>query len=223
MEELTDALLEAGRDLFYMGLTDFHSGGDWAAAMRGPERLALDLVEPPHQVRRLLAVIEDAYPRIYDHFHRRPTARGQPVTSWPGIVSVRKWYVVSNDFSCMISREMFEEFFLPGIVEECRFLEASLYHLDGPGALHHLDRLLETPELDAVQWVCGAGNGRASDWLDVYRRCQAAGKALQIHIQPDEIETIVENLRPEGVWLQITDVRNRREAQALIERVTPWA
>jgi hypothetical protein len=122
----------------------------------------------------------------------------------------------------MISKDMFDDVFLAGIVEECRHLEASIYHLDGPGALQHLDSLLEIRELNSIQWVYGAGHGRASDWLHVYRRCQVAGKGLQIDIQPDELETLMANLHPEGVWLRINGVRNREQGETLLKRVAHW-
>ncbi len=53
---------------------------------------------------------------------------------------------------------MFEEVFLPGIIEECSFYERTIYHLAGPGALKHLDSLLEIKELDAIQWVAWTHN-----------------------------------------------------------------
>jgi hypothetical protein len=122
----------------------------------------------------------------------------------------------------MISEAMFQEFFLPGIAEECRFYTNSLYHLDGPGALRHLDALLSIPELNAIQWVYGAGNGRATDWLDVYRRCQAAGKGIQLSfLHVDEVDVVVANLRPEGVWCSVV-VRNRSEAEAILRKFEKW-
>ena len=70
----------------------------------------------------------------------------------------------------MISTRMFEDVFLPGLVDECRFLDRSIYHLDGPGALRHLDSILAIPELDALQWVFGAGNEGFHRWVEVYRK-----------------------------------------------------
>ncbi len=136
------------------------------------------------------------------------------MTNWSGIVSAKKWYVPSNDFSCMISEALFDEVFLPGIAEECRFFEASIYHLDGPNALRHLDRLLAIPELNAIQWVYGAGNGRVSDWMPVYKKVQAAGKGFQLHPEPDELDLIFSELRPEGVWLEIIGVKGPRGGRA---------
>jgi hypothetical protein len=220
--EMTDALLAAGQNRFYTGLTDFHPGADWIAAFRDPQQLALDLVDSPEQVMNMRRIIDKEYPRIYDFFHRRLVAAGQAITSWAGIVSSRKWYVPSCDFACMISKKTFDEFFLEGIVEECRFLEASIFHLDGPGALHHLDTLLEIPELNAMQWVYGAGRGRASDWMHVYKRCQAAGKGLQIGLEPDELEFFMENLRPEGLWLSINGIEDREHAENVVKRIGRW-
>jgi len=220
--EITEALLAVGRNKFYTGLTDFHPGADWIAALRDPQQLALDLLEAPDQVKKLRRIIDDAYPRIFDFFYHKLRAAGQATTSWPDIVSTRKWYVPSNDFSCMISKPMFDEFFLPGIIHECRQMEANVYHLDGPSALQHLDSLLEIPELNAIQWVSGAGHGRASDWLRLYRKCQAAGKGLQIGLGVDELDTFIENLKPEGLWLGVWGVKDREHAEAVLRQAEQW-
>jgi hypothetical protein len=222
MLELTDALLQAGRGLYYVGLTDLHPGGDAIAAFRDPQDLNLDLLMHPEEVKALLNRTYDIYYKVMDFwFDTLLDQHGQAACCWAGIVSERRWYVPSNDFSCMVSPEMFREFFLPGIVEECRYLEASMYHLDGPGALHHLDDLLAIDELNAVQWVYGSGNGRATDWLHIYRRIQEAGKGMQLTIAPGELDTITEALRPEGVWLRV-GVRNEDDAAEVLRRVERW-
>jgi len=219
--EITDALMEAGRGKYYVGFTDFHPGGDAIAAFRDPMQLNMDLLACPKEVKSLLRRINAAYFEVFDFYCEKFKAAEQACTSWPGIVSSRKWYVPSNDFSCMVSKEMFDAVFLPGIVEECRHLEASIYHLDGPAALRHLDSLLQIKELNAIQWVYGAGRGIASDWLHVYKRCQTAGKGIQLGIGFDELDCIVSNLRPEGVWMSVT-VRDRAQADAVLARVRTW-
>lgn len=221
LEEMTAALLEAGKGLFYTGFSDMHPGGDAIAAFRDPMQLNLDLLTNPGDVARLLARVNAEYAKVFDTYHAWFAAANQAITSWPGIVSSKKWYVPSNDFSCMISKEMFDTMFVPGIIDECRHLEAAIYHLDGPGALRHLDSLLGIDALNAIQWVFGAGNGVASDWIPVYRRCQAAGKGIQIFASAEEIETLVSNLHPEGVWLGVS-VRDREEAMAVLDRVSKW-
>jgi hypothetical protein len=219
--EMTDALIEAGQGLYYTGLSDIHPGGDALAAFREPIDLNTDLLMVPDAIRAMLDYVGETYAYVYDFFHDRLRAAGQAITSWPGIVSTRKWYVPSNDFSCMISSKMFDEFFLPGIVEECRHMEACIYHLDGPDALRHLPSLLNIPELNAIQWVYGAGNGRASDWLHVYKQCQAAGKGIQLGVGLDELDPIIENLKPEGVFMTV-DIRHKEEAEEVLRRVGKW-
>ena len=101
-------------------------------------------------------------------------------------------------------------------------MEANIYHLDGPGALRHLDSLLTIPELNAIQWVYGAGNGRASDWLPVYQKCQAAGKGLQLTLEPDEIDLFTRELRPNGLWLTIAGIADRETAEAIVNSMYAW-
>jgi len=222
LHELTDALVAAGRGRFITGLTDFHPGGDHLAALRDPQRLALDLIEHPPEVKRFLERMEAEYFRIYDIFYHKLRAAGLPITTWLPAITDGKYYVPSNDFSCMISREMFNEFFLPGIINECRFLDRSIYHLDGPGALRHLDSLLEIKELNAVQWVCGAGNTGYAKWVSVYQRIQQASKGNVVYVTPDELPLVFDTLRPEGTWLNVSGVKSADEARAILRRVAKW-
>lgn len=222
LTEITDALLAAGRGRFYVGMTDMHPGGDALAAWRDPLQLNFDMIEAQAEVRKLLAWTNEQFAWVFDHWHGKLRAAGQACCSWPGPVSRLKWAVPSNDFSCMISRRMFDDIFLPGIAEECRRVEASVYHLDGPGALQHLDSLLSIPELSAIQWVYGEGHGPASNWLPVYKKCQAAGKGLQIGLGLDELDLFMAELHPEGLWLSLSGVRDREQAQAVLRRVEGW-
>jgi hypothetical protein len=220
--EMTDALLEVGKGKFYTGITDLHPGGDALVAFRDPLRMNMDMIEAPEQVTALLDAIAPVHFRVYDFYADKLTAAGQALTNWAGIVSCKRWYVPSNDFSCMISKAMFDEIFLPGIADECRHYEASIYHLDGPQALQHLDSLLEIPELNAIQWVYGSGNGRASDWLPIYMRCQEAGKGLQLWLDPDELDTFMEYLRPEGLWISLNWVTDEEQAEYLLKKIAAW-
>ncbi len=221
--EITDALLEVGRNRFYTGITDLHPGGDAVAAFRDPVQLNYDMIEAPQQVKALVDRITAIYPELYDFYYERLRTAGQAISTWTGIVSTKRWLVPSNDFSCMVSPGMFREIFLPSIVAECRHYEASIYHLDGPGALKHLDALLDIKELNAIQWVCGAGHGRPSDWMEVYRKCQTAGKGIQIlGMGVDELEAFMDNLNPEGVWIDLVGLRDRAEAEAVLRKLANW-
>ena len=84
------------------------------------------------------------------------------------------------DFCYMIGPEMFAKFVLPELRASCKKLTNSFYHLDGPGALPHLDALLDIPELKGIQWVPGDGQPDITRWPEVYRKIRAAGKLIQI-------------------------------------------
>ncbi len=223
MVEFTQKLIRRGKGRFIVGLTDFHPGGDHIAALRGGQTLAVDLLENPGWVKKALARAEGEYYAAYGVFYQMIHEAGMPATSWTPLINDGTYYIPSNDFSCMISREMFDEFFLPGIARECAFYGRSIYHLDGPGALRHLDALLEIPELDAVQWVCGAGNQGYHKWANVYRRIQAAGKGIQMMCDIKELDMIFETLRPEGVWFSgISGIPDRETAEYALRRITRW-
>ncbi|MGI6705077.1 MAG: hypothetical protein ACOX6S_02035 [Clostridia bacterium] len=224
MIRFTEKLLEYGKGNFIVGLTDFHPGGDHLAALRDPQVLAIDMIENLDYVKDKLESSYKEYFHVYDIFYEMLREAGMPITSWTPLIHDGRYYIPSNDFSCMISKEMFDEVFLPGLVEECRFYERSIYHLDGPNALRHLDSILEIKELDAVQWVCGAGNEGYARWVGVYQKIQNAGKSLQLSdITLDELPLVFETLRPEGVWFSyIRGIDSKETADAVLKRISAW-
>jgi len=221
--EITEALLEVGRGSFYTAFPDLHAGADAIAAFRDPMQLNLDLHDSPEAVASLLDYVSQTYLDVYDFLCQKLTNARQAISTWANQVSTRRWFIPQSDFSCMVSPKMFQDFFVPDLVRELRHYEVSIYHLDGPGALKHLDTLLEIPELTAIQWVYGAGNGRCSDWLPVYRRIQEAGKGLELrHLEMDELDLFVKHLKPEGVWIGMAGVPDREAAAAVLRKVDRW-
>lgn len=222
MEELYERFLRFGEGMYYTGWPDLHGGADCLVGFRGPMNFNFDVEDNKGIVKEVLEKITGIFLLTYDHYHQKLISRRQPVTGWPGIVSTVKWHVPSNDFSCMISTELFEELFLDGLIAEMRHMEANIYHLDGPGALRHLDLLLTIPELSAIQWVYGAGNGRASDHLSVYKKIQKAGKGIQIQeVFLDELGVILEELNPEGVWMKVYPA-DRDQAETVLRKIRKW-
>jgi hypothetical protein len=221
--EMTDALLEIGRGKFITGMSDWHSGGDCLAALRDPQNLALDLIERPAEVKAALEWIEADYYAVYDFFYHKLRRAGMPITTWTPLLCEGRYYVPSNDFSIMVSGKMFDEFFLSGIRRECQFLDRSIYHLDGPGALRHLDSILAIEELDALQFVPGAGNEGFARWQGVYRKAQAAGKSIQVDCTLDELSLVMETLDPRGVYLMIQETLSEEvEAERLLVALEKW-
>lgn len=220
--EYTDALIEKGRGRFITGITDLHPGGDHLAALREPQRLAIDVLECPERIKEALAQTEEDFFRVYDLFYEKLRAACQPITTWTPMIAAGKFYVPSNDFSCMISKRQFDDIFLPWLERECRFLDHSIYHLDGPGALRHLDSLLGIDELDAIQWVAGAGKEGFQHWIHLYQRIQDAGKGIELRVNIRDMDMVFETLKPDGLWMLVSGVKSVDEADAALRRIARW-
>ena len=222
LHEMTDRLLDIGKGKFIVGMADWHPGGDCVAALRDPKNLAMDMLTHVEEVKALLDQIETDYYRMYDAFYQKLRAASQPISAWTTLVSDGKYYIPSNDFSIMISKEMYDDVFLPGLVRECQFLDRSIYHLDGRGALRHLESILGIAELDALQFVPGTGHETFSRWVEVYRRAQAAGKGVQIDCDFSELDQVIEALDPHGVFLTVRDVPSREAAEHMLRELEAW-
>ena len=223
LEKFTRILLEKAKGNFIVGLTDFHPGGDHLSALRDAEKLLVDMLEVPDIIKAKLVSSYKEYFEVYDYFVKILKEANMPIATWLQITSQTTMYVPSNDFSCMISSEMFNEFFLEGIRDECRHYKKSIYHLDGPGALQHLDSLLEIPELNALQWVPGAGNEWVMPWLDVFKKALKAEKSIIVYPQNiEDLHFLKEHLPSKGLCIQMWNVGNQENADDLMKIIKRW-
>ena len=121
----------------------------------------------------------------------------------------------------MLSNDMFKEFVLSDLLELTEFLEKSIYHMDGPGEIPHLDHLLSIPRLNAIQWTAGAGAPDVTDvcWFEMYDKIQAAGKSLVLFVEkPEQMEQLVKHLSPRGVFLSVYP-KDDYDAQKISEMI----
>jgi hypothetical protein len=95
-------------------------------------------------------------------------------------------------------------------------MDCPFYHLDGVGALNHLDSLLEIEQLQVIQWVPGAGKERLDRWYEVIRHILEAGKSVQLYADADEVDDLVEHVGARGVLVTVT--ASREEAERLIDK-----
>jgi hypothetical protein len=175
------ASADRGRGRWVTGYPDLHTGIDGLGAMRGPERLMLDLITEPAVIARAMEQMTRLWREIVDAVSAIVLPGGQGTTNWTyGWSADRFLCVGQNDFSCLISPAMFNQFLLEDTRACCDHVERSIYHLDGPGALQHLPRILELQHLDCVQWIQGAGAPLPSEWLSLLRRIQDGGKSVQV-------------------------------------------
>ena len=224
IRHMTDLSIARGAGRWLTALIDLHTNGDLLAALRDPQALALDYAMDFDGVSAACRHITPHAMVFYDDLYRRIAAAGLPCKTWGHAFSLGRMYYVSCDFICMISPAMLAETILPSLIWEIDHLDHSIFHLDGPDALRHLDTLLDIEKLDAVQWTFGAGNGPASNWIDVYRRILRAGKGIEVLAESfEDARAVMDQLPPEGVWLHVAGRYGRGETQAFIDDVCRWS
>ena len=218
--EITKKASEAGRGRFLTGITDLSGTADILLNLRGSENLCMDIYDNSEKVKEARDEILKVWFYCVRELNKITLECQEGSINWMGIWAPDLHHSLQCDFSAMLSPAVFEEFFLPEIQEQCRRLPYSIYHLDGPDAVRHIDMLLEIPELDAIQWVPGDGQPRAIEWIPLLKKIQSKGKGLVIYALPEDIDILLTELSPRGLYVGITTQFNSfDEADEFVEKV----
>lgn len=221
VERMTDYALARCENRYVVGLSDLHGNYDILAALRDPMLLCMDLMDCPELVVAAGHQVAKGFVAGFERLYAKVQAAGFGTTTWLPTYHEGPAYVPSCDFWCMVSPQVAEEWILPDVLLEMQGLERSIFHLDGPQALRHLDLLLAIPTLNAIQWVYGAGRGPAARWIDTYRRIQQAGKSLQLIAQDAaDALAVLEQIGGKGVWVSVEQpFASVAEAECFIAQV----
>ncbi len=193
------------------GITDILAG------LYGTEALLIDLIAKPREVARAMEHVKRIWIALFDEIEgiiARSGNRGG--IGWAGIWAPGTTFPLQEDFSYMISGDMFRAFCLPHVLDQIDAMECPFYHLDGVGALNHLDALLSIERLRVIQWVPGAGKERLAQWYDLIRHILAAGKSVQIFAEVDEVADAVKALGGRGVLITVGGA-TVEDAERLVE------
>jgi hypothetical protein len=221
LEALRRAVREsAGRCL--PGIGAFGGCGDTLAALRGTDRLLLDVVDRPEQVIAAEAYLMDMWCEVYEEFYGVVHQASEGSTCWFALWSPGRFYAAHNDFSYMISPRMFQELFLPTIERQTRYLDHAVYHVDGVAAFAHVPALCELPRLQALQILPGAGKPSPLHYLDTLRYVQKAGKNLHLTLPAEEVPAALAQLAAEGLFIS-TWCRTETEARELLANAPRWS
>jgi hypothetical protein len=204
LEKMTRRAMDRSEGRYMVGLTDLHGNYDILAALRDPQALCTDMLDCPDLVRKAGRRVAEAFVEALQRNWALVSGAGYGCTTWLPFHHEGLAYASSSDFWGLVSYAMARQMVLPDILVELAPLERSIFHLDGPSALQHLDLLLDLRQVQAIQWVYGAGNGPAARWIGVYRRVLAAGKAVQVIAEdPADALEILRAVGPDGVWLWV--------------------
>ena len=227
--KLTEATLKAcvalSRGRYLVGCPDLVENVDVLSSLREPQTLMMDMIERPEWVEQKVNEITDvwieAYQRIYDI-----------ITLPDGSSTFGAFYIwgpgktakLQCDASAMFSPDMYHQFVVPNLTRQCRWLDYSLYHLDGTQAVCHLDALLNIKELNAIEWTPQAGieTGGHPRWYPLYRKILEAGKSIQVvGVQDDEIIPLLDAVGSKGVYI-MREFASAVEAETVMNRVSPY-
>lgn len=209
---------KAARGKYLVSTLDTHSNMDALGAMRGYERLCMDMLDQPEVIDEACRQVREFYIPIYDAVYSAAGMGDVGVTSsWLGAVGRGKGTCVQCDFAALMSPRMFDRWVMPCLEEETAFLDHAIYHWDGPDALPHLPSLLSLPDLHGIQWVPGAGEEREGrpmyTWVDTLQQIQAAGKSVYAYGPAEALKTLHKQLKPHLVMYSVQDLQTPQEIE----------
>jgi hypothetical protein len=219
MLETTRTAAEASRGRYFMQALWGNLAGDTLALARGTENLLLDIITDPGWVKAAVKRVTDIQAEAIEATWgiMGPGKLGiEGSQNYVGCWSPGRTFGLDCDFSCMISPQSFREIILPTLLETIATIDHRIYHLDGPGALGHLDTILGIRELQAIQWVPGAGQDEILQWIPLIQHIQKAGKSVAVIVRPDEIDPLLQEVRPEGLFISTT-CRTEDDARRLVD------
>ena len=223
-KELLKACKAKAQGHYYVGMPDLMEGMDVLAAIKGTDKVLLDTVMQPEVLEHQMQQINDIYFRVFDELYDI-IREGEEMafcyfSSWaPGKMSK-----LQSDISTMISVDDYRRFVQPFIREQCQKIDYTLYHLDGVGAMHHLDALLEIKELNAIQWTPGVGEpqGGSPKWYDLYKKILAGGKSIMAcWVTLEELRPLLDNIGGDGVHIEM-DFHNEQEVEQALRIVEEY-
>ena len=197
---------------------------DILSYLRGNEALCVDLVDHPDEVRATQVAIREAYKYMYDGYFDIIDAEHHGSVAW-GVWAPGRHSYLQCDFSAMIGPRHYREFVIPEIEDLTRYHDYSLYHVDGPECIRHVPALLEVDSLPCLQFTLGAAAARTVGtlaFLDLYKQIQQGGKCALIHAKYDEVEPLLQELDPRGIFVH-TSAPSIEAADTLARDAVRWS
>jgi hypothetical protein len=227
IEAILDRFIAGAPGRYLVGTPELGNGADVLSLLRGMDNLAVDLLTNPEAVKHGVDVISDTWVQLMEHIYQKTTAVNADgdVLAWMGLWAPGKMDQIACDFASVISPAMFTEFFAPEVIKLGDWCDYGVFHLDGPACIKHtLDPLLEIPQIKAIQFTPGVGSRPTytEAYIPRYRQILASGRNLYLLVQPDEVEKILAELPPEGLFMR-TYVESQAEADEMLKNVSKWS
>ncbi|MCH5307732.1 MAG: homocysteine S-methyltransferase family protein [Prevotella sp.] len=223
-KELLKACKEKAQGHYYVGMPDLMEGMDVLAALKGTDKVLLDTVMQPEVLEHQMQQINDIYFQVFDELYDIIREGDEMAFCYFSSWAPGKMTKLQSDISTMISVDDYRRFVQPFIRQQCQKIDYTLYHLDGVGAMHHLDALLEIKELNAIQWTPGVGEpqGGSPKWYDLYKKILAGGKSIMAcWVTLDELRPLLDNIGGDGIHLEM-DFHNEQEVEQALRIIEEY-
>jgi hypothetical protein len=214
LHDLAALVAEDAAGRYVVMLPDVGASADVLLNLRGSSQLCTDIVDQPDVIAASIEAMYAAWHRTLSDLLEAIIGRGAGYTFYLGLWSSKPHALPACDFNAMIGPRPFKTLFLPDIARQAATLGCAIFHLDGPDAARHVDTLIETPEITAIQYVVGAGHP-ALDKIDVMKRVQAGGKPLQVLCSFNDVLAVADQLDPAGLCFLVDEVPGPAELDDL--------
>ncbi len=201
---ITEYAAKHSQSNYQVSMTDLGGILDILSSFLGPKEIILTMKRRPDIIDTCRVIILEKTLKVYDDLQNIINKYNDGCNAWLNVWSRKRWYPIQCDFCAMLSPAWFKRFALPDIIAQAAHMDYSIYHLDGPNALVHLDDLLSIPELTGIQWVPGGVREPMGHekWYPLYKKIQAAGKNIVSTVTPSRLSTMYRNFDPKGLYLR---------------------
>jgi len=178
---------------------------DVVAALIGAERLCIEVIDSPEQIRRLALLCAQAWIQT----------SGQLISKllpWHnGYVLGARWIFASGpctyaseDITSILSPKVYKDIFLPFDKMIATHFPYGFMHRHST-SIHHMEALLELPPGWAIEVTMDPTGPHVGEILPALRRIQEAGRPLIVFglNNPVEIEKMAAELSPRGLCITV--------------------
>jgi hypothetical protein len=189
---------------------------DALLAMRGGDRLSMDLIDVPETIDRAMADVRKLYEPIYDGIYQAANMAETGTLGWVHAYHPIRTNTIQCDYAALIGPKQFRKWVMPALEQEAAFLGHCVYHLDGPECLVHVPDLCSIKGLDCIQWTTGARNKEFIEWMDLLKDIQARGTSLWIPCNVEQMKVFHRELKPNMLFYDMW-AASEAEAEAALD------
>jgi hypothetical protein len=217
LREVTRRSAALSHDHHYVAPFPLEGPADTLAGLYGTERLMVDMLSRPTEVKRALEHMKRLWIEAFADIQGLIAAgQNEGYIGWAGIWAPGTTFPMQEDNSYMVSDTVFREFYLPHIRDIVDVMDYALWHLDGiASARTHLDTLLSIPRLRAIQWVPDPGREAIREWYGLFRHILSSGKSVEAIARYEEVDDLVANVGTRGLLIAVEGV-TPEQAQRLL-------